>query len=167
MGALEPPDSHFLLAATGWLELGNAAAAEEELDQIQPLLHGHPDVLELRFQICATAAKWDEAWKVAQALVLEVPERVGSWIHAGYAARRATGGSLEAAYNNLLPAAQRHPEEPLVLYNLACYTCQLGKLPEARDWLKAAFSLAHKKNLQTLALAETDLQPLWPEIEKY
>ena len=74
MGALEPPDSHYLLAATGWLELGNAAAAAEELDQIQPLLRGHPDVLELRFQICAAAANWDEAWKVAQALVLEVPE---------------------------------------------------------------------------------------------
>ncbi len=167
MGALEPPDSHCLLAATGWLELGNAAAATEELDQIQPLLRTHPDVLELRFQIYAATSKWDEAWQVAQALVLEAPERVGSWVHAGYSARRAMGGSLQAAYNNLLPAAKLHPKNPLVPFNLACYTCQLGKLEEARDWLNMAFSRGHKRNLQSLALAETDLQPLWLEIKKY
>ena len=166
MGALEPPDSHYLLAATGWLELGNAAAAGEELDQIQPLLRTHPDVLELRFQIHASAKQWDDAWRIAQVLVREAPERVTSWIHAGYAARRATGGSVEAAYNNLLPAAKLHPEDPLVPFNLACYTCQLGKLEAARDWLKLAFSLGHKRNLQMLARAESDLQPLWPEIEK-
>ncbi len=166
MGELEPPDRFYLQAATGWLELGNATAAGEELDQIQPLLHAHPDVLELRFQVYAAAKEWDAAWRIAQALVRAVPDRVGSWIQAGYSARRATGGSLQAAYNNLLPAAKEHPKDPLVPFNLACYTCQLGQLEAARDWLKIAFSLAHKRSLQTLALAETDLQPLWPEIEK-
>ena len=35
---LAPPDSHHLLAAQGWLELGNHLEANAELEQIAPRL---------------------------------------------------------------------------------------------------------------------------------
>ena len=38
MKPLEPPDSFHLLAAQGWLELGNHVEANEELDKITPQL---------------------------------------------------------------------------------------------------------------------------------
>ena len=50
---LTPPDSHYLLAAQGWLELGDHLEADKELDEITPELRVHPDVLEIRWQIYA------------------------------------------------------------------------------------------------------------------
>ncbi len=166
MEALKPPYDFYLRAATGWLELGNESAAAEELEQFPPEMRTHPDVLELEFQILASAKKWDEASRIARTLVSQAPERVGGWIDAGYSARRATGGSVQAAYDSLLPAAKLHPADPLVPYNLACYACLLGRIPEARDWLETAYSLGNKRNIQAIALDETDLQPLWPDIKK-
>jgi hypothetical protein len=55
MKPLEPPDSHYLQAAQGWLELGNPTEANEELQKITAPNRGHPDVLQLRWQIYAQA----------------------------------------------------------------------------------------------------------------
>jgi hypothetical protein len=48
MESLKPPDSHYLAAAQGWLELGNHFEANEELERITPAMRVHPDVLEIR-----------------------------------------------------------------------------------------------------------------------
>ena len=66
---LEPPDSHHLLAAQGWLELGSPIEANEELEQIAPQLRAHPDVLEIRWQIYAKEKKWEACVDVAAAIV--------------------------------------------------------------------------------------------------
>jgi hypothetical protein len=50
---LEPPDGFHLLAAHGWLELGNHAEANEELEKIAPELRARPDVLKVRWEIYA------------------------------------------------------------------------------------------------------------------
>ena len=49
-------------------------------------------------------------------------------------------------------------------YNLACYECQLGRLDQARAWLRKAFDLGDPAEMQAQALRDPDLQPLWPEI---
>ena len=59
MKPLSPPDSHHLHAAQGWVELGNHAEANEELEQIAPQLRAHPDVLEVRWHIYSHVNKWD------------------------------------------------------------------------------------------------------------
>ena len=56
---LEAPDALHLQAAEGWVGLGDCAAAEDELEQISPASRAHPDVLQLRWRICAVAKKWD------------------------------------------------------------------------------------------------------------
>ena len=61
MKALQPPDSHHLQAAQGWVELGNPLEANEELENITPADHAHPAVLEIHWQIYAKAKKWDAA----------------------------------------------------------------------------------------------------------
>ena len=47
MKALEPPDSHYVSAATGWLELGNSREAAAELEAVAPALGRHPAVLQI------------------------------------------------------------------------------------------------------------------------
>ena len=58
---LQPPDLRHYNAAVGWMELGNHLEATEELEQIEPRLRVHPDVLRLRWQIYAKSMKWDMA----------------------------------------------------------------------------------------------------------
>jgi predicted Zn-dependent protease len=166
---LESPDSHQLRAAIGWLELGNPQEAAAELDRLGPEARSHPDALDVRWQIHAAARNWDACLEVAQKLVQQHPSRASGWIHRAYALRRATGGSLEAAMNALLPASKEFPDLPLIPYNLACYCCQLQRLPEARQWLSHAFEIAEqlgeKPGLRRVALNDPDLETLWPELK--
>ena len=72
MKPLQPPDSHHLEAAQGWLELGNHAEADAELDSIASSLRAHPDVLNVRWGIYAAARKWEAALDIAAALIPQV-----------------------------------------------------------------------------------------------
>ena len=90
MKPLEPPDSHHLSAAVGWLGLGNVAEAGAELEKIAPQFHSHPDVLTVQFDIHAATGKWDAAAEIAGTLTQLEPEEPGTWVSLAYATRRKT-----------------------------------------------------------------------------
>jgi hypothetical protein len=69
-----PPDSHHLLAAQGWLELGNHGEASAELEKVTPRLRAHPYVLEVRWQMYAAAKQWDAALDIASTLASCCPK---------------------------------------------------------------------------------------------
>jgi hypothetical protein len=48
---LEPPDSHHLSAAIGWLGLGSDTEAIEELEKISSPNRAYPSVLAVKFEI--------------------------------------------------------------------------------------------------------------------
>jgi hypothetical protein len=54
---LEPPDTHYLRAAQGWIELGNPLEAGKELEHITPAQSVHPEVLKVRAKIHFAARK--------------------------------------------------------------------------------------------------------------
>lgn len=164
---LHPPDLHHLRAAIGWLELGNATEAEEEIARLSPESLDNPNVLAVRWQICAATQSWEAARDVADRQVSVSPERVDGWIHRAYAIRRAKGGGLQKAWDALFPAADLFPKEPLIAYNLACYAARFGRLDEAWTWLRTAIQAGGSKaSIQSLALADDDLQPLWDRIRE-
>jgi Flp pilus assembly protein TadD len=166
MKPLEPPDSHRLNAAHGWLGLGSRAEAAAELDSISPEHQRHPDVLDARWTLHASECRWDEALDVARKLLRGAPDRAESWLHHAYALRRVADGGLAKAWEALKPAAEKFPEEPIIPFNLACYACQLGQLDEAREWLRRASKVGGKDKIKLMALVDEDLEPLWPEIRK-
>lgn len=166
MQKLEPPDSHYLNAAVGWLELGLRAEAAAELDQISPAHQKHPDVLEARWSLLAHEKRWDAALIAARDLLTEAPTRSSAWLHHAYALRRAKDGGLQQAWDALKSAATKFPEEPIICFNLACYACQLEQLDEARDWLKRAMKIGGREHIKHMALMDEDLKPLWKEIRK-
>ena len=165
MQLLGPPDNHFLSAAVGWCELG-VAEAKVELERIAPALRHHPDVLEARWLIHAQEQDWDEGLAVAGKLVEAAPQQSSGWLHRAYALRRAQRVGLQAAWDVLLPAAEKFPDQPIIPYNLSCYACQLGRLDEAREWLQRAAKVAGKEKIKSMALNDDDLAPLWQEIKK-
>ncbi|MFM1770589.1 MAG: hypothetical protein RJA22_3118 [Verrucomicrobiota bacterium] len=162
---LPPPDVHHLRAALGWLELGNHVEAGEELARISPDHLAHPDVLELRWMVCAEGKSWAAAADVARALVDAAPDRVSGWVHRAYAERRRPGGGLPQAEAALLPALALFPKESIVPYNLACYAAQLGRLEQAWERLQRAMETeGNRETIRQRALADADLESLWPRL---
>jgi len=171
MKSVEPPDNLYLRAAEGWLGLGDWESANFELEKISPSLHSHPEVLEVRYCINAAAKKWDACVEVGRMLVDLEPNQSFGWVNRSYAIRRAPGGSVQAAYEALRPAADRQLDDlDQVTFNLACYACQLGNLEEAREWLEKAFRSAERsgrlRQRTQEALDEDDLKPIRHEIKR-
>jgi len=162
MKPLEPPDSLHLQAAQGWLELGNPIEANEELGKIPHQHQAHPAVLEVRWEICAKAKKWDAALEIASALVQVVPEHPLGWVHRSFCLHELE--RTAEARDNLLRAVDKFPEDAILLYNLACYECRLGRLEQTKHWLQAAFGIGGAQKLKPMALKDPDLEPLWKEI---
>jgi tetratricopeptide (TPR) repeat protein len=161
---LEPPDTHHLQAAQGWLELGNHIEAIEELENIAPQLRAHPEALKVRWEIYAAAKKWEAAIDIAAAIVQLDPDDLAGWIHWSYALHELK--RTAEARDNLLRVVEKFPISATMRYNLACYECQLGRLERAKEWLEKAFALGDAKGMKLAALDDPDLQPLWKEISK-
>lgn len=164
---LSYPDSHHLTAAVGWLELGAPLEAEREIARLDPVNLDHPDVLEVRWQICAAGRDWEAGLGIAEKLVAAAPDRSSGWIHRAYCLRRVKGGSLELAWEALHPAYERFPSVVIIPFNLACYAAQLGRLDEAWSWLHKAMEISGQiDQVKEMALADEDLQPLWDRIRQ-
>jgi len=168
MSPLEPPDSHCLNAATGWLMLGNAVEARAEFQQIGAGRRLHPSVLEFEWRLLAAESRWHEAVESGERLLRVCPDDANAWVHRSYALHELQ--RTREAFELLLPAVRRFPREIIIPYNLACYTCQLGDLPAARRWFERALALddsaAEKGQRLRAALEDADLQELWPELQR-
>jgi len=164
MKTLEHPNSFHLAAAQGWLDLGDLASANDELDKIPLKLRAHPDVLLMRCEIYAKAEKWDFVLTFAERLVDIVPKEPQGWIQRSFALHELN--RTQEAFDLLLAAAKTFPHDWYVPYNLACYCTQLRRLPEARQWLENAFKLGNSRKIKLMALKDPDLKPIWTNITK-
>jgi Flp pilus assembly protein TadD len=166
MTDLDFKSAHQLNAVLGWLELGNVKEAREELNSMGEQEQSRADLLEVRWILDARQEDWPAALHTAERLLQVAPENSAGWLHRAYALRRVPEGSIEMAAEALRPAFDQFPEEPTIAYNLACYACVLGKLDEARKWLKEAIRRGVPKKIREMAMSDSDLEPLWPEVKK-
>lgn len=162
MSPIGPPDSFYLRAAQGWLELGNLAEAQAELGRIAPDLAAHPHVLGLRWDVLSTGRDWANALEVAAAMIQVAPHEPAGWFNRSYSLHELKR-TLEAR-DNLLRVVDNFPLSAIMRYNLACYECQLGRLDQARAWLRKAFGLGDAAEMRSQARQDPDLEPLWPEL---
>lgn len=153
-------DRLHLNAAEGWVGLGDAAEAMAELRAITEVSQRLPEVIEIYWSVYAEMKDWDSAWEMAERLVKACPEKCFGWVHRAFALRRMKSGGLAKAWDFLLPAAVRFPEEPIIPYNLACYCAQLNRLKEAEDWLRKAMEIGSPSVLRKMAMDDPDLEPL-------
>ncbi len=158
MKPLQPPDSHYLRAAQGWLELGDHREAAAELERISTRCRNRPEVLEVRWAISAATKDWPACIDTAAALVKLAPQSPAGWIHRSFALHELK--RTKEAAELLLPAVKLFPDNWLVRYNLACYACQMGEHAQAWDWLQNAFELGDEHQIRLMALEDGDLKPL-------
>jgi len=162
MDPLPPPHIFHLNAAQGWLGLGNADEARAELEQVPATYAGHPEVLQVRWEILAAAKDWAAGLEVAAELIHVDPEEPSGWFHRSYCLHELRR-TVEAR-DNLLRVVEKFPGIATIRYNLACYECQLGRLDHARIWLRKAFRLGRTADMKAQALEDRDLEALWPEL---
>lgn len=151
-------DRMALQRAQGWLELHLPLEANEELEEIQPAMRAHPEVLKLRYSIFSAAKKWDMALEIANCLHRELPDDPYGGVHAAVALYRL--GRTQEAKELSLGLAPRFPKNWSIPYNLACYCAQLSEIQEAQEWFKAAMAL-EEDLVKRMAIDDPDLEPLW------
>jgi tetratricopeptide (TPR) repeat protein len=157
---IEPPDTHYLNAAQGWLELGATAEAHGELLKISLQARFHPEVLKVRWDVYARTGHWEFAHTIAQGLIAFLPDDPIGYLNRSMALHELK--RTPEAWNNLLPAALKFPRNPIIALHLARYACQLGKLEEAKAWMKKAVTVDDAGDLMRSALKDPELAPLWP-----
>jgi tetratricopeptide (TPR) repeat protein len=164
MKSIKRQDVIHLEAAQGWLELGNHLEANLEFERISAGSRSHPDVLEVRWKICAVAKKWNGCLRVAETLTDVAPERITAWLFLASSLHKLD--LSEEACETLLSVVNDFPDNPAISYELASLFCQLGDVREARQWLKNAFTIGDAKELRQLALADASLKPLWGKMRE-
>jgi predicted Zn-dependent protease len=164
MQTLGDTERFHLVAATGWLELGNWQEGAHELDQIGPEFQSHPDVLRVRWALASAAKDWPRAVEFARALAQQEPQDSFGFIHQAYALHELK--RTQEAWDILSAVQDKFPKEYLLQYNLACYACQLGERDKALGFLAKAFKLGGKRDVRAMALKDADLAPLRNEIRE-
>ena len=159
--------AHGLNAVLGWLELGNVKEARAELAALPKEFCNDTDVLDVQWLLHARDEDREGALEVAERLLKADPDCSSGWLHRAYALRRTPQGGLAQAAEALRPAAEKFPAESTIPFNLACYACQLGQMAEARHWLREAFRRGDPGQIKAMALADGDLEALWPEIKTW
>ena len=148
-------------SATGYLALGMLTEASDELEAIEGEDRLLPEVMALRTDFYIEAKQWDLLLAVSRELARKSPTHHEGWIGWAYALRELD--RIEEAKAVLLEAEPIHGEKLALLpYNLACYTCLLGDLTEAKKWLSRACQL--DSHLKAAALADEDLKAMWDDI---
>lgn len=154
---LPPPASHYLLAAQGWLELGDSESAGSELAAIGVEHHGHPDFIEVSWHLEARHRNWERCIEMAEQLIQAAPERVDGWIHLSFALHELH--RTTDAFEKLLTVVDRFPNVWTIPYNLACYCAQMGRLDEAREWYEKA-AAQDRAAVESASESDNDLDPI-------
>jgi len=153
-----PPSKH-LEYATGFLHLGLLEEARAEIAQLSPEAQEATVARQLRIEIAMISEVWLEVVALAPGLIAHDSTEERPWIAWAYALRELQ--RIEEARDALLTGARliRDPS-PLITYNLACYACLLGDLPEARRLLDSIS--AQDSSWRDLAGDDPDLAALFP-----
>ena len=159
---LEREDQMHLTAASGYADLGMWLEANEALEEITPDVRHVPEVLRERVFIYRGLQKWEAMAAIAERLAEWNPDDPQWFVLLAYGTRRAR--SLEAARSVLMRAERLHPKEGTIQFNLACYQAQLGKLEEAKAYLKRAIEIDPRFKL--MGLEDPDLEPIWAAMDK-
>lgn len=128
--------AHFATARKLY-KLGQYAMALAELDGLKAENRSLPEVLELRWAICADQEDWANCVDIARTRTLQRPDEPDGWIWLAASVRNVEGGTLEMSYEILSLSAERI-RHPSLFSALAHCACQLGRIEEMQRWERKA-----------------------------
>lgn len=146
-----------LHAADGYLYLGLAEEALEELGEVPDGEKNDSSVLLARVRVLLHLKQWQEAETLSSSGTAQHPDEEEFTVQRAFALHQLNQG--DQAVEVLLAAPEWIRRTGILHYNLACYEARLGDISTARQCIRAAIQLnaAMKKN----ARLDPDLQNLW------
>jgi predicted Zn-dependent protease len=150
-----------LREADGWVLLENYREALSVLDTVDQKSQLSLQVLSRRWQIFCKEQKYERALHVAETLCIVLPSMAEGWICLANTTRKIRG--LKQALDVLHCARRRFPKNSTILYNMACYATQLGRIREGRRWFNKSWQLETSARLRRESFRDPDLWPLWPK----
>lgn len=141
----------------GYIGLNLLDDARRELALIKPADRESPEVLLVQIELAMAKQTWARVVTLSAKTAALIPKIERPWTAWAYALREQQ--KITEAREVLLNAEKLVTDpSPLVDYNLSCYYCLLGELPEARRRLKRA--CAREPDWKTEAAADPDLAGL-------
>lgn len=134
--------------AEDYIDLGMLREANAELEELTPEMRASPIVWSKRIRIYRGLKKWDLMASVAAALAEWDPKDPAHVLNMAFATRDA--GSIECARAIPLCAAELHPQDGTVQFNLASYERNRGRLEEAKAHLRRATAIDARFRLMAL-----------------
>jgi tetratricopeptide (TPR) repeat protein len=144
-------------AAQGYVELGMAREALEELGGLSEGSQNRIEAVLMRMEILRFLEQWEECATMGQVALEHYGQRGELYLITAYAVRRSQG--LERARELLLSGEPVLANEAMFHFNIACYECQLGNLNGAKQRLQRAFALDPK--YRKMGREDPDLTALW------
>jgi tetratricopeptide (TPR) repeat protein len=150
-----------LESARGYLMLEMAEQALEELDEVDD-----PDAVAyewnlLRGEAYRALQQYRPAIKAYQRAQAVQPDEVDVLMGLAWCYKRTD--QLPKSIDVMHQAYLNHRDEPLILYNLACYYALAGNKDQALSWLGRALRM--KPDLRELIPMETDFDPIRAEAD--
>ena len=131
--------------------------ALQELSQIAADGDGvQLEVSRLRAEAFRQQREYLAAIEVLDGVLEHVPDDLESLMTMAWCYKRTE--QLDRAIDAMQSAYKAHPDEPVVLYNLACYFTLAGDKPQAISWLGR--SLRMESALRELIPEESDFDSL-------
>ena len=147
-----------LQAASGWLELGIADEALNELETLPMEVRTQREALELKLAAQMVNQSWNPAADTARLLCLKAAHEPLFFLRAAFCLHE-TGDTLAACHWLL-----RGPKTLFVMavfhYNLACYLWTLGEANRARSHLQQAITM--DESFRAAARDDRDLVGIGP-----
>lgn len=161
-------DDERVREAEAWLDLGNAAEALDNLDQLTSGGATTVEALRARYTALAAAEQWRFALLVSEVAVHMFPSTAETWLWRAHSIRALSTNAAKAR-DSLFPAADMFPEDPIILLNLALYEAELERAAEAAAWLerarRAALDTRMIEVLRTLISQDERLKGLWGTVD--
>jgi tetratricopeptide (TPR) repeat protein len=137
--------------------------ANKELDLIVQEFQGHPEGLQVRWEIHWKSENWQEAREVAARLVSAKPERVRNWVQESRSLSKLN--QLESAKLKFRQARESRDWPVDDLHELASVAADLGDYEEASACIRAASEKPGFAELRKLVLVTGLFKKIHPEIE--
>lgn len=145
-----------LEAAEGYLTLGMIEHALEELAQIDDPERCPFDFYRIRGEALRESEDYAPAVESFERALAEDPEDLTVLMGLAWCYKRLD--QLSRSIDSMEEAYQYHPDEPIVLYNLACYFALAGKRSLSLSWLGRALRM--EPHLRKLIPDESDFDSL-------
>jgi hypothetical protein len=120
----------------GFVELCLLDEASDELELIGGEDRLSHEVMAVRANLYMAAKNWNLLIAVSREFARQCPRIDQGWIHWAYALREL--GRIAEAKAVLLQAEPLHAKCAVLHYNMACYECLFGDIPESRRRLPSA-----------------------------